>query len=576
MVFVHKELKIQENMSLYCEVRQFINYVRTQHGSTFRNVALNGLIESTKIIMKYEKMICEKHHKNGNDIGSDSCANAPNSYADFAEQSRILKSKLEHLSTFKPESRNCKNGFDSDWSTGNELVNHRSNSPFPEENISLKSDKRNYKPFVIGNWFKTGAKVDLNMISQEMINIQQESESLQNYLGTVSEVQAEDKYFPRDLTNRQTIKGYPGSNFNSIVQKSALSKAKKRMDLFKYKFGKNKIKQSSFEDTPDLSRKNSLEYEKFNSECQELMYKQSKNVPLQILKDGMLKFQFLLDACTPGTIPDAQLVAAMLDLKAPVVARASFLVECCHFVHKCNRGMWPSWMRMNFNFFRPSMGPRSGSQTVIKSRASTTLQKAAGKAFYQWGELLSSRLEDLLMIEVDSTNSSVNTSIIEDNKKIKQYSQASPDEEDFCSIIENGCPNSLKMIACQLLFEITTFLRETYQYLPAKSSRRSSVATQKEKVTTMDTIKPVVSNRRWSMALSNVGLSNASAHSLISLANLTGHSTLHSMLDHCSNERRISFVLQEAEIENDSINGSNGLFFSCFIRFTIIFFTSNR
>ena len=30
----------------------------------------------------------------------------------------------------------------------------------------------------------------------------------------------------------------------------------------------------------------------------------------------------------------------------------------------------------------------------------------------------------------------------------------------------NACPYSLKMIACQLLLEISTFLRETFQYLP--------------------------------------------------------------------------------------------------------------
>ncbi len=30
----------------------------------------------------------------------------------------------------------------------------------------------------------------------------------------------------------------------------------------------------------------------------------------------------------------------------------------------------------------------------------------------------------------------------------------------------SACPYALKMIACQLLLEITTFLRETYQYIP--------------------------------------------------------------------------------------------------------------
>lgn len=168
-------------------------------------------------------------------------------------------------------------------------------------------------------------------------------------------------------------------------QKSTFFKARKQ---FKNVFGgKNKFKQNSFDDTPDLSRKNSLQdIDRLQQQQQQqdgvvginttmavttgsggsggttgimttnvdIPLKKSRTILFEILKDGMLKFQFLLDSCTPGSIPDAQLVAAMLDLKAPVLARAAFLLECCHFVHRCNRGQWPGWMKMNFNFFRPS------------------------------------------------------------------------------------------------------------------------------------------------------------------------------------------------------------------------------
>lgn len=40
LVLIQKELKVQENMSLYCEIRQFISYVRDHHGSVFRNVCV--------------------------------------------------------------------------------------------------------------------------------------------------------------------------------------------------------------------------------------------------------------------------------------------------------------------------------------------------------------------------------------------------------------------------------------------------------------------------------------------------------------------------------------------------------
>ncbi|VUZ45473.1 unnamed protein product, partial [Hymenolepis diminuta] len=49
----------------------------------------------------------------------------------------------------------------------------------------------------------------------------------------------------------------------------------------------------------------------------------------------------------PGTLPEPQLVASFLDLNAPVLARACLLLECAFFVNRCNRGEWPSWMKMN-------------------------------------------------------------------------------------------------------------------------------------------------------------------------------------------------------------------------------------
>ncbi|PKU28183.1 protein unhypothetical protein [Limosa lapponica baueri] len=43
----------------------------------------------------------------------------------------------------------------------------------------------------------------------------------------------------------------------------------------------------------------------------------SKNVVnLGAIRQGMKRFQFLLNCCEPGTIPDASILAAALDLKA--------------------------------------------------------------------------------------------------------------------------------------------------------------------------------------------------------------------------------------------------------------------
>lgn len=42
-----KELKCQENIALYSDVRQLIMYVKNTHGGTFRRVALSGAFDVT-------------------------------------------------------------------------------------------------------------------------------------------------------------------------------------------------------------------------------------------------------------------------------------------------------------------------------------------------------------------------------------------------------------------------------------------------------------------------------------------------------------------------------------------------
>lgn len=100
----------------------------------------------------------------------------------------------------------------------------------------------------------------------------------------------------------------------------------------------------------------------------------------------------------------------------------------------------------------------------------------------------------------------------------------------------SNCPPALRLIACLVLYEITAFLRETYQTLP-KTSKLST----KEKPAPWEKIYREA-NRRWSMALSSMGHSQTSAQSLQSIAG-------------GDNERKISFVLHEPD--NESENSSN-------------------
>lgn len=41
-----KQLKAQENIGLYCDVRQMMTYVKEAHGGIFRRVSLSGILDS--------------------------------------------------------------------------------------------------------------------------------------------------------------------------------------------------------------------------------------------------------------------------------------------------------------------------------------------------------------------------------------------------------------------------------------------------------------------------------------------------------------------------------------------------
>ena len=74
----------------------------------------------------------------------------------------------------------------------------------------------------------------------------------------------------------------------------------------------------------------------------------------------------------------------------------------------------------------------------------------------------------------------------------------------------SDCPYSLKLVACQLLLEITAFLRETYQHMPrSRTSRQSGVGLEASSCWA-DRQAGGSSSRRWSSVLGSPGNSERS------------------------------------------------------------------
>ena len=167
----------------------------------------------------------------------------------------------------------------------------------------------------------------------------------------------------------------------------------------------------------------------------------------------------------------------------------------------------------------------------------------------------------------------------DENEDFLVEASVNPSGRDF--------PWALRLAACMLLYEITAFMRDSYRRLPrsARVSQRSNTGNEPaaaaagskptggslnvsgypgpsanptesilhNPMTSLAASTPAAANpagRRWSMALSSMGQSQASAQSLQSITG-DGHSTGGAP----GGERKISFVLHEPD--DESLDSSN-------------------
>ncbi|XP_029661672.1 protein unc-80 homolog [Formica exsecta] len=548
-----KQMKAQENISLYCDVRQLMTYVKEAHGSVFRRVALSGILDSadrpnkrcnsnvqtTRVIRHIHQSDLEEHA----DIGGDTC------YTVDDRGTRKFLFKKRSTSSTCAAGSNLQSLLETELSEesvkvsqsplGNLRKKHHVLTPRQSErNLGIgepylgPGKMRKSTRFQIGgivNWFR------------------------KEYSRTDSTDSHESSESPTDgsFVRQPSFHYGPYRSASRTGRGVSLTflKAKRRMEdqLNKIGFGKSK-KKESMEETPGsyFSRRNSMELGEACRESEFVVLKERRLVPRAAVFNGMLRFSFLLETCQPGSVPDPHLMASLLDLPyAPVVSRACLILECAHLVHQCNKGHWPAWMKHNFPMFRPSV-PINNRNASTALRRVHILQRTAGKLFYQWAEAIGARLEEFLA--EDKHNMEQVTNIVSDESKQRDLI-LEDEEEDFldeASINSYGsqCPFALRHVACILLLEVTAFLRETYQILP-----KSSKLLTKERHPPWERMYSREANRRWSVALSSMGHSQASAQSLQSIAgeviNREGIA-----------ERKISFVLYEPDNESEGSSKS--------------------
>lgn len=60
-----------------------------------------------------------------------------------------------------------------------------------------------------------------------------------------------------------------------------------------------------------------------------VVLKERRLIPVEPVREGMMRLSFLLETCAPGTFPDPQLVAAVLDLVSTLMIRKNMIFMLC-------------------------------------------------------------------------------------------------------------------------------------------------------------------------------------------------------------------------------------------------------
>ncbi|KAK3733911.1 hypothetical protein QZH41_000981 [Actinostola sp. cb2023] len=414
------EMKLTEldALTFYGELRQLLRYIKDNYGGVFWKVAMSGLMDCAY-----------KGKKEEADAVSKSTIQTP-----LLNKERVAKKegsmskgdKMTPKTTRRKFFKGQKFGRTTDGSesdlralgTSSVSSNKTLDGTSLEETMSPRSKR---KIFSLGAWRK-----------QRVIG--------QNY-----------------DSDDDNLDDSPDASMQQISLKKKLFKERSRKrldDVFPMKSGK-KLVTSSSSSLPDNG-----------SPTVDIVMRERRPVDIESLRHGLIRLRFLMNASQPGAVPDPHIVAAMLDLhfreqiEAPAIARASLLLECSHLVYRCNRGEWPTWLRGS----HPSLAKRKRNApkeiSLSTPRRNLVAMHEAGKLFHSWGVALGQKLEIVLKNKRQSL-----PSIQEEEGKSRVFEMLEEDlEEDFLDegTLSQTCPYALKMIACQLLIEITAFLRESH------------------------------------------------------------------------------------------------------------------
>uniref|UniRef100_A0A663LXR0 Unc-80 homolog, NALCN channel complex subunit n=1 Tax=Athene cunicularia TaxID=194338 RepID=A0A663LXR0_ATHCN len=467
------ELHSPENLGLYCDIRQLVQFIKEAHGNVFRRVALSALLDSAEKLIPGKKIEeTEQEPKPSgskrSEVGSviidkgqasaapDECrsyiSSRPMQTPEHDEQIQgaVLGRKDFWRKMFKSQSAASDTSSQSEQDTSECTTAHSgTTTDRRSRSRSRRISLRKKLKLPIGNWLKRSSLSGLADGVEDLLDIS--SVDRLSFIRQSSKVK---------FTSAVKLSegGGPGGG---------LDNGRDEEENFFKRLGKWRTCRRHPSKLHHTEEKDGCHSFDDHLTSHQEGGKSKNVVNLGAIRQGMKRFQFLLNCCEPGTIPDASILAAALDLEAPVVARAALFLECARFVHRCNRGNWPEWMK-GHHVNITKKGLSRGRSPIVGNKRNQKLQWNAAKLFYQWGDAIGVRLNELCHAESESPANLLGLIYDEETKRRLRKED---EEEDFLddstvNPTKCCCPFALKMAACQLLLEITTFLRETFPYMP--------------------------------------------------------------------------------------------------------------
>uniref|UniRef100_A0A8C9G2R2 Unc-80 homolog, NALCN channel complex subunit n=1 Tax=Pavo cristatus TaxID=9049 RepID=A0A8C9G2R2_PAVCR len=387
--FLHALLGFCMEPGLYCDIRQLVQFIKEAHGNVFRRVALSALLDSAEKLIPGKRT--EETEQELKSSGSKRLVSGKKKFtffifffsSDEQNQGAVLGRKDFWRKMFKSQSAASDTSSQSEQDTSECTTAHSgTTTDRRSRSRSRRISLRKKLKLPIGNWLKRSSLSGLADGVEDLLDIS--SVDRLSFIRQSSKVK---------FTSAVKLSegGGPGGGLDNGRDEEE--------NFFK------RLGCHSFDDHLTSNQEGG----------------KSKNVVnLGAIRQGMKRFQFLLNCCEPGTIPDASILAAALDL---------------------------------VNGF----GEGQHLDCMMRLLAHSDSFNAIGV-----------RLNELCHAESESPANLLGLIYDEETKRRLRKED---EEEDFLddstvNPTKCCCPFALKMAACQLLLEITTFLRETFPYMP--------------------------------------------------------------------------------------------------------------